>query len=119
MSCARAAATARRGAVGGDGPVHELANGVGQQSAAVSLGVVPVGSGNDFAKLVGMYGHDPVRAVQRLVTAQVRRFDVGQVLDEYFVNTMGLGFGPEVVRVRNAMPGLTGFLSYLIPVYRA
>ncbi len=32
---------------------------------------------------------------------------------------MGLGFGPEVVRVRNAMPGLTGFLSYLIPVYRA
>ena len=52
-------------------------------------------------------------------TAQVRRFDVGQVLDECFVNTMGLGFGPAVVRVRNAMPGLKGFLSYLIPVYRA
>ena len=121
---ALAAQAARDGAscvvaVGGDGTVHEVANGLLRHSGAVSLGVVPVGSGNDFAKLVGMYGHDPVRAVQRLVTAQVRRFDVGQVLDECFVNTMGLGFGPEVVRVRNAMPGLTGFLSYLIPVYRA
>jgi len=121
---ALAAQAARDGAtcvvaVGGDGTVHEVANGLLRHSGAVSLGVVPVGSGNDFAKLVGVYGHDPVRAVQRLVTAQVRRFDVGQVLAECFVNTMGLGFGPEVVRVRNAMPGLKGFLSYLIPVYRA
>jgi len=53
------------------------------------------------------------------VTAEVRRFDVGQVLGEWFVNSMGLGFGPAVVRVRNSMPGLTGFLSYLVPVYRA
>ena len=121
---ALAAQAARDGAtcvvaVGGDGTVHEVANGLVRQSAAASLGVVPVGTGNDFAKLVGMYGHAPVRAVQRLVTAQRRRFDVGQVLDECFVNTMGLGFGPAVVRVRNAMPGLKGFLSYLIPVYRA
>jgi len=106
-------------AVGGDGTVHEVANGLLRQNAAVSLGVVPVGTGNDFAKLVGVHRENPVRAVRRLVTAQVRRFDVGQVLDECFVNTMGLGFGPEVVRVRNAMPGLRGFLSYLIPVYRA
>ena len=121
---ALAAQAARDGAtcvvaVGGDGTVHEVANGLLRQNAAVSLGVVPVGTGNDFAKLVGVHRENPVRAVRRLVTAQVRRFDVGQVLDECFVNTMGLGFGPEVVRVRNAMPGLTGFLSYLIPVYRA
>jgi diacylglycerol kinase (ATP) len=106
-------------AVGGDGTVHDVANGLLQHNTAVALGVVPVGSGNDFAKLVGMYGHDTVRAVQRLVTAQPKRFDVGQVLGEWFVNSMGLGFGPEVVRVRNAMPGLKGFLSYLVPVYRA
>jgi YegS/Rv2252/BmrU family lipid kinase len=106
-------------AMGGDGTVHEVANGLLRHDAAVPLGVVPVGSGNDFAKLAGVYGHGAVRAVQRLVTAQPRRFDVGQVLGEWFVNSMGLGFGPEVVRVRNAMPGLTGFLSYLIPVFRA
>jgi diacylglycerol kinase (ATP) len=31
---------------------------------------------------------------------------------------MGFGFGPAVVRTRNAMPGLRGFLSYLVPVLR-
>src|SRR5881398_2449056 len=41
------------------------------------------------------------------------------VCGEYFVNSVGFGFGPEVVRVRNAMPGLPGFASYSVPVVRA
>ena len=105
-------------AVGGDGTVHEVANGLLLAGADAVLGVVPVGSGNDFAKLVGVYRHDPARAVARLVTAAPRRFDVGRVLDEWFVNSMGFGFGPAVVRTRNAMPGLRGFLSYLVPIVR-
>ncbi len=106
-------------AVGGDGTVHEVANGLLRSSGTASLGVVPIGSGNDFAKLVGLYRHSPVRAVQRLVTARTVEFDAGHVLDEYFVNSVGFGFGAEVVRVRNGMPGLRGFLSYLVPVFRA
>jgi diacylglycerol kinase (ATP) len=35
------------------------------------------------------------------------------------VNSVGFGFGPAVVRVRNAMPGLAGFASYFVPVFRA
>src|SRR6266581_3833130 len=101
---------ARVVAVGGDGTVHDVANGLLRHESDVTLGVVPIGTGNDFAKLAGVYRHNAVRAVQRLVTAEVRRFDVGQVLGEWFVNSMGLGFGPAVVRVRNGMPGLTGFL---------
>jgi diacylglycerol kinase (ATP) len=123
-----AADAARQGvprviAVGGDGTVHDVANGLlratdGAESGP-SFGVVPIGSGNDFAKLTGVYRHSIPRAVARLVTAQPRAFDAGMVLDEYFVNTMGFGFGPAVVRLRNGMPGLRGFLSYLIPVFRA
>lgn len=105
--------------VGGDGAVHEVANGLLASGADVALGVIPIGSGNDFARLLGVYRHSPERAVARLVTAEPRRFDVGRVLDEYFVNSMGFGFGPAVVRVRNAMPHLKGFLSYLVPVLRA
>ena len=104
--------------VGGDGTVHEVANGLLSQGSDAVLGVVPIGSGNDFAKLVGVYRHSPVRAVARIVSARPRRFDVGRVLDEYFVNSMGFGFGPAVVRTRNAMPGLKGFLSYLVPILR-
>jgi diacylglycerol kinase (ATP) len=109
-------------AVGGDGTAHEVANGMldapPETAADAALGVVPVGSGNDFAKIVGMYGYDPARAVARLVTAQSRRFDAGRVLDEWFVNSMGFGFGPAVVQARNGMQGLRGFLSYLVPIVK-
>src|SRR2546426_1979635 len=106
-------------AVGGDGTGHEVANGLLRSGGAVPLGVVPLGTGNDFAKLVGVHGCAPVTAVGRLVTADARVFDVGRVGDERFVNSLGLGFGPAVVRARNAMPGLRGFLSYFVPVLRA
>jgi YegS/Rv2252/BmrU family lipid kinase len=118
-----AAGAARSGArcviaVGGDGAVHEVANGLLESRATAALGVVPIGSGNDFAKLVGVYGHDVSRAVARLATARERRFDAGRVLNEFFVNSLGFGFGPAVVRTRNSMPGLKGFLSYLVPVVK-
>ncbi len=105
-------------AVGGDGAVHEVANGLLHARSAAALGVVPMGSGNDFAKLVGVYGHDISRAVARIATARERRFDAGRVLNEFFVNSLGFGFGPAVVRTRNAMPGLKGFFSYLVPVVK-
>lgn len=105
-------------AVGGDGAVHEVANGLLAARSSAVLGVVPIGSGNDFAKLVGVHGHDVSRAVARIVTARERLFDAGRVLNEYFVNSLGFGFGPAVVKTRNAMPGLKGFLSYLVPVVR-
>jgi YegS/Rv2252/BmrU family lipid kinase len=105
-------------AVGGDGTVHEVANGLLRSDTDAALAVVPVGSGNDFAKIAGVYGHDPVRAVARLVTGQTRRFDAGRVLGEWFVNSVGFGFGPAVVQTRNRMVNLRGFLSYLVPIVR-
>jgi YegS/Rv2252/BmrU family lipid kinase len=103
-------------AVGGDGTVHEVANGLLRTETDAVLGVVPIGSGNDFAKMVGQFGYDPARAVARLVTAHSRRFDAGRVLGEWFVNSVGFGFGPAVVKRRNAMHQLRGFLSYLVPI---
>jgi diacylglycerol kinase (ATP) len=103
-------------AVGGDGTVHEVANGLLRSDTDAALGVVPIGSGNDFAKLTGVYRHDPVRAVARLVTARSRRFDAGRVAGEWFVNSLGFGFGPAVVKTRNAARHLRGFLSYLVPI---
>jgi YegS/Rv2252/BmrU family lipid kinase len=103
-------------AVGGDGTVHEVANGLLRTDTDAALGVVPVGSGNDFAKLTGVYRHDPVRAVARLVTARSRRFDAGRVAGEWFVNSVGFGFGPAVVKRRNQSRHLRGFLSYLVPI---
>jgi len=98
--------------------VHEVANGLLRSDSDAALGVVPVGCGNDFAKIVGVYGYDPIRAIARLVTAKSRRFDAGRVLGEWFVNSVGFGFGPAVVQTRNRMAHLRGFLSYLVPVVK-
>ncbi len=107
-------------AVGGDGTVHEVANGLisGGGDGACALAVVPVGSGDDFAKLVGTYGLTPEAAVARIVTATPRWFDAGRCAGEYFVNSLGFGFGAAVVRMRNTMVGLRGFMSYLVPIVR-
>ncbi len=104
--------------VGGDGTVHEAANGLLRAAGDAVLGVVPAGSGNDFAKLVGVFRHHPVRAVRRLVTAATAAFDVGSAFGEYFVNSMGFGFGPAVVQARERLRRLGGALSYLVPVLR-
>jgi YegS/Rv2252/BmrU family lipid kinase len=106
-------------AVGGDGTAHEVANGLVTARSDAALGVVPIGSGNDFAKLLGTYRHGLAHAVARVATSRPARFDVGYAAGEYFVNSMGLGFGPAVVRLRNRTSSLTGFLSYLVPVVRA
>ena len=106
-------------AMGGDGTVHDVANGILASGRDASLGVIAGGTGNDFAKLAGVDRRTPAGAVDIITAGKVRRFDVGRAGDEYFLNSLGLGFGAEVVRVRNAMPRLPGPVSYLVPVIYA
>jgi diacylglycerol kinase (ATP) len=84
--------------VGGDGTVHETANGLlaaGIESLP-QLGVVPVGTGNDFAKSIGTHKLSPPEAVRRLAAGEGKLFDVGLAWGEYFVNSLGLGFDAVV-----------------------
>ncbi|OYV63878.1 MAG: hypothetical protein B7Z72_14170, partial [Gemmatimonadetes bacterium 21-71-4] len=85
--------------VGGDGTVHEVANGLLQgppaQDGATgpALGTIPIGTGNDFAKLLGVFKLAPEAAAARMAGGGVeeRIFDVGQVIGEYFSNSLGIG----------------------------
>lgn len=114
-------------AVGGDGTVHEVANGIlaaaGEGAApAPPLGVLPVGSGNDFATLVGGT-RDAGRLYHALERGDVRSFDAGRVIwdggEEYFINAMGLGIDVEVVRQVERLPRLPGAVGYLLGLFRA
>jgi YegS/Rv2252/BmrU family lipid kinase len=91
-------------AVGGDGTVHEVANGMiedGQPLAPDAvLGVVPAGSGCDFARSFGLPG-DAAQAAARLAGDQVQTIDVGTVTcadgeTRYFVNIAEAGLGAAV-----------------------
>ncbi len=106
-------------AAGGDGTVHNVANGIlGDGPTNVTLGHVPVGSGNDYARALGLKRAPPERNLQLVLDGTRRRLDVGRVGDEYFVNGMGVGFDAEVVRQTLRMSHLRGFALYLVAAYK-
>ena len=111
--------------VGGDGTIHEVANGLlaeGGEAVSTALAVVPLGTGNDFYRMVGAPS-DPESALDVLLSGVVRRFDVGHVTWEggssYFVNLLGVGIDVEVLRRRAAFKRLTGLAQYLAALPQA
>lgn len=127
---ARSAASAGARAVlvaGGDGTVHEVANGLLQHrnehgELTTALAVYPVGTGNDFVKML-FSPRDPGLACDLLVSGELRHFDAGKVIwhgeSEYFVNAVGTGVDVEVVRQIQKLPRFRGVLGYLIGLVRA
>jgi diacylglycerol kinase (ATP) len=109
-------------AMGGDGTVHEVINGLMQlpEEARPMLGVVPVGSGNDFAHAIGV----PMRsdqALARALSGEPSRVDLGLMTDEhgrkeFFDNTLGIGFDAVVTIRSHKLPVVRGFLMYLMAV---
>ncbi len=108
-------------AAGGDGTVHEVVNGLlraGEGAAPAALGVLPLGSGDDFAKMlppqaaIGSRVPDGHTAIARIARAQPRRFDAGRLDSDtlapgtpcYFANGMDIGFGAQGAANAAAMP---------------
>ena len=74
-------------AAGGDGTVHNVVNGLLKDGPTrVTLGHVPVGSGNDYARALGIKAGPIHRNLPLVLTGRARRMDVGRVIDEYFVD---------------------------------
>lgn len=107
---------------GGDGSVHEAVNGVLRADTESSLGVIPTGTGNDFAKAcdITLDWEQATRALaDRLVTnAATRKIDVGRMNDRYFANGAGIGFDAKVTRVARAFRWRVGDLVYLFAILR-
>lgn len=109
-------------ALGGDGTVHEVVNGLMQIPAEKRpiLGVVPVGSGNDFAHAIGI-PLEADRALLHALTSPASLVDVGLMTDEngrkeYFDNTVGAGFDAIVTIRSHKLSIVRGVLMYLIAV---
>lgn len=106
--------------LGGDGTLHEAANGLlqAQVTERPPVALLPAGTGNDYAKMTGTFGLSTGDAVRRLGRGRVARFDVGRVADEYFVNSIGVGFDAEVTRLVNQATWGSGLLLYLTAALR-
>jgi YegS/Rv2252/BmrU family lipid kinase len=109
-------------AMGGDGTVHEVVNGLMLLPAERRpiLGVVPVGSGNDFAHSIGIPPRSD-HALARALNGEPSSVDIGLMTDEngrqeYFDNTVGIGFDAVVTIRSHKLPLLRGFAMYLTAV---
>jgi len=102
-------------AVGGDGTMHEVVNGMMGGSAA--LAAIPTGSGNDFVKMLNL-PKDLEHCVKIIRENKRKMIDVGKVGDVYFPNGLGIGFDAWVVRESRKVKKLRGFLIYLYAVMK-
>ena len=107
---------------GGDGTVHEVINGLMQvpEKKRPALGIVPLGSGNDFAHILGI-PDDAAQALKSAMDGSPHLLDVAQVRDqddriEYFNNTIGIGFDGVVTIRSRKITRIHGFMMYLVAV---
>ncbi|NLF50180.1 MAG: diacylglycerol kinase family lipid kinase [Leptolinea sp.] len=111
-------------AVGGDGTIHEVINGLMKVDTAKRplLGIVPVGSGNDFAGTMGI-PRDSEEALRKVFSGSPRRIDIASALDgngrkEYWMNTLGMGFDSAVNFHSREVPIFQGFMIYFLALFR-
>jgi YegS/Rv2252/BmrU family lipid kinase len=104
-------------AIGGDGTVNEVGRAL--VGSSIPLGVVPVGSGNAFARALGI-SLKPERAVVQALTSQVKALDVGTVGDMIFLSTAGIGLDADVAfRYGRRTNKRRGLLPYLMVTAQA
>lgn len=103
-------------ACGGDGSVHLVVRGV--DLSKVTLGLLPLGSGDDFAKVLGV-PKDVKGACDVLLDGVVREVDVATANGIRYVGVAGLGFDSEVNRFANErVKFLSGPIVYLYSIFR-
>lgn len=105
---------------GGDGSVHEAANGILRAESQAPIGLVPVGTGNDFAKACGISLDWETAAsllAGRLAEGlPARSVDAAIMNDRYFANGVGIGFDAKVNRIARKYRWPIGDLVYLVAV---
>lgn len=102
-------------AVGGDGTTLEVLNGLAGRDTP--LAVLPIGSGNDFVKPLGI-PTDLEAAAALLRRGHLRRIDLGRAGPTYFGNMLGMGFDARVAIETYRLPRLRGFALYLAALWR-
>jgi YegS/Rv2252/BmrU family lipid kinase len=110
-------------AMGGDGTISEVADGILSAGGKAELGIIPRGTGGDFRRTLDLE-NDLAKAARRVRESQARPIDAGRVsyvadsgtqAQRHFVNVVSFGFSSDVARRANSsskrMGGKVAFLS--------
>ena len=101
-------------ALGGDGTVREVAEGI--MRTDIPMGIIPAGTGNDIAKAVELPS-DPIEALNACLERPIRKLDMGVINDMSFLNVVGTGFDVETLQwTLKFKRTMRGIIPYLLGV---
>jgi diacylglycerol kinase (ATP) len=96
--------------IGGDGMVHAAINSFNGNP----IGVIPAGTGNDFARALGLPLEDPERNIRNVLSATLENVDLGKVGNQYFAAICSTGFDSIVNERANKLRWPHGKMKYNI-----
>jgi len=96
--------------VGGDGMVHAAINKIRDNP----IGIIPAGTGNDFARALGLELNDPIKTIKKIISAGTELIDLGKVGNEYFAAICSTGFDSIVNERANRLKWPRGKMKYNI-----
>lgn len=100
---------------GGDGTLNDVVNG---SDAKIPIAIIPVGSGNDFATLLGIDNKSPISS--RLTSPKTMVIDLGNCNGHWFVNGLGVGFDGEIARQTVAnTASIPSIMKYYLAIFRS
>jgi len=100
--------------VGGDGTINEVINGVPEFK--IPFGMIPIGTGNDFARSCCIPYNSIEAAIDILLENDVKNIDVGEINGRKFVNVVGLGFEGRANEVGKKLTLIRGPVKYLLAI---
>lgn len=100
-------------AVGGDGTCTRVANAIINSGSTCRLAVVPAGTGNDFAKMLGVSRFTALQIAEVIAADAAMRIDVGFANGCYFLNSCGFGFDASVLEASKRVRFLKGNAVYI------
>ncbi|GAA0083936.1 YegS/Rv2252/BmrU family lipid kinase [Clostridium sp. MB05] len=109
---------------GGDGTIDNVVNAMAKSGISIPIGILPVGTANDFGKFLGMPS-DIGKACKQILSSEVTSVDLGSINDKYFVNVASTGLFTDVsqktdVNLKNTIGKLAYYLKGLeeLPNFR-
>lgn len=115
-------------AVGGDGTINEVLNGMAGSKKI--LGIIPAGTGNDFARSLDL-PEDPKESLNIILQGNIKEVDFGKINGKHFINIASIGLDAHIAdeanKIKNKVPstyayilallkGIISFKSYSIDV---
>jgi diacylglycerol kinase (ATP) len=99
-------------AFGGDGFIHEIIQHITPRQ--IALGVIPCGTGNDFARSIGIFKLPLMRQLELIEQGVATQIDLGRVEEKWFAAILSSGFDALVNDRANTMRWPRGRMRYNI-----